>query len=88
MRRFKPSIRNKIVGNLIKVYSTMVSLAEDIEETLNEMRKITNPKSQCEGTSAQSKGCFSKKLKSFMSQQQYPARSSPTILVASSGQTS
>ncbi|GFZ16927.1 hypothetical protein Acr_26g0001970 [Actinidia rufa] len=42
----KPSIRNKIAGNLIKVYSTMVSAAAAIEETLNETRKIQNPKSQ------------------------------------------
>ena len=41
----RPSIKNKIAGNLIKVYSTMVSLAAAIEETLNETRKITNPKS-------------------------------------------
>ncbi|GFS41539.1 hypothetical protein Acr_00g0074990 [Actinidia rufa] len=46
MRGLRPSIRNKIAGNLIKVYSTMVSAAVAIEETLNETRKITNPKSQ------------------------------------------
>ncbi|GFS39082.1 hypothetical protein Acr_00g0061070 [Actinidia rufa] len=46
MRGLRPSIRNKIAGNLIKVYSTMVSAAAAIEETLNETRKITNPKSQ------------------------------------------
>ena len=62
MRGLRPSIRNKIAGNLIKVYSTMVSSAVAIEETLNETRKITNLKSQREGTSAQSEGCFSKKL--------------------------
>ncbi|GFS32096.1 hypothetical protein Acr_00g0020820 [Actinidia rufa] len=45
----RPSIRNKIAGNLIKVYSTMVSAATAIEETLNETMKITNPKSQREG---------------------------------------
>ena len=66
---FRPSIRNKITGNLIKVYSTMVSLAAAIEETLNETRKMMNPKSQSEGTNAQSNGCFSKKSKSFTSQQ-------------------
>ncbi|GFS41510.1 hypothetical protein Acr_00g0074770 [Actinidia rufa] len=47
----RPSIRNKITGNLIKVYSTMVSSAAAIEETLNKTRKIQNPKSQREGTS-------------------------------------
>ncbi|GFY82753.1 hypothetical protein Acr_02g0009930 [Actinidia rufa] len=36
MRGLRPSIRNKIVGNLIKVYSTMVNSASAIEETLNE----------------------------------------------------
>ena len=41
MRGLRPSIRNKIAGNLIKVYSTMVSSAATIEETLNETRKIT-----------------------------------------------
>ncbi|GFZ13896.1 hypothetical protein Acr_24g0000860 [Actinidia rufa] len=46
MRGLRPSIRNKIVGNLIKVYSTMVSSAVTIEETLNETRKIVNLKSQ------------------------------------------
>ncbi|GFZ10871.1 hypothetical protein Acr_22g0002690 [Actinidia rufa] len=40
----RPSISNKIAGNLIKVYSTMVSAAAAIEETLNETRKIQNPK--------------------------------------------
>ena len=61
MRELRPSIGNKITGNLIKVYSTMVSLATGIEETLSETRKILNPKSQCDGTSAQSEGCYSKK---------------------------
>ncbi|GFZ21161.1 hypothetical protein Acr_29g0003230 [Actinidia rufa] len=51
MQGLRPSIRNKIAGNLIKVYSTMVSSAAAIEETLNETRKIQNPKSQREGTS-------------------------------------
>ncbi|GFZ13156.1 hypothetical protein Acr_23g0015410 [Actinidia rufa] len=46
MRGLRPSIRNKIAGNLIKVYSTMVSAAAAIEETLNETRNIQNPKSQ------------------------------------------
>ena len=68
MRGLRPSIRNKIVGNLIKVYSTMVSSAASIEETLNETRKIMNSKSQCEGTSAQSEGNFSKKSKIPMTQ--------------------
>ena len=36
MRGLRPSIRNKIAGCLIKVYSTMVSAAAAIEETLNE----------------------------------------------------
>ena len=52
MRELRPSIRNKIVGNLIKVYSTMVNSATAIEEALNETRKITKPNSQHEGTSA------------------------------------
>ncbi|GFZ17988.1 hypothetical protein Acr_26g0012570 [Actinidia rufa] len=88
MRGLRPSIRNKIAGNLIKVYSTMVSAAAAIEETLNETRKITNPKSQCEGTSNQFEGRFSKKLKSSTSQQQHPARFSPITSAAASGQTS
>ncbi|XP_057471109.1 uncharacterized protein LOC130759922 [Actinidia eriantha] len=46
MRGLRLSIRNKIAGNLIKVYSTMVSSAVAIEETLNETRKIVNLKSQ------------------------------------------
>ena len=66
MWRLRPSIRNKITENLIKVYSTMVSSLAAIEETLNEMRKMMNPKSQCEGTSAQFEGHFLKKLKSSM----------------------
>ncbi|GFZ09171.1 hypothetical protein Acr_20g0009790 [Actinidia rufa] len=64
MRGLRPSIRNKIVGNLIQVYSTMVSATTAIEETLNETRKITNPKSQREGTSSQSEGRSFKKPKS------------------------
>ena len=36
MRGLRPSIRNKITGNLIKVYSTMVSSAVATEKTLNE----------------------------------------------------
>ena len=46
MEGLKSSIRNKIAGNLIKVYSIMVSSAIVIVETFNETRKITNPKSQ------------------------------------------
>ncbi|GFY85487.1 hypothetical protein Acr_04g0002250 [Actinidia rufa] len=88
MRGLRPSIRNKIAGNLIKVYSTMVSAVVAIEETLNETRKITNPKSQREGTSNQSEGHFSKKPKNSTSQQQHSARSSPITSIASSGQTS
>ncbi|GFY88018.1 hypothetical protein Acr_05g0016570 [Actinidia rufa] len=65
MRGLRPSIRNKIAGNLIKVYSTMVSAAAAIEETLNETRKIQNPKSQREGTSNQSEGRSSKKPRNF-----------------------
>ena len=45
MRGLKPSIRNKITENLIKVYSTRVSSVATIEETLNETRKVVNPKS-------------------------------------------
>ncbi|GFY95618.1 hypothetical protein Acr_10g0010030 [Actinidia rufa] len=42
MRGLRPSIRNKIARNLIKVYLTMISSATAIEETLNETRKIQN----------------------------------------------
>ena len=52
MRRLMPSIRTKIAGNLIKVYSNMVSSSAAIEEILNEIRKIINPKSQHDGASA------------------------------------
>ncbi|GFS40413.1 hypothetical protein Acr_00g0068400 [Actinidia rufa] len=88
MRGLRPSIRNKIAGNLIKVYSTMVSAAVAIEETLNETRKITNSKSQREGTSNQSEGHSFKKPKSSTTQQQYPVRPSPNMSVVSSDQTS
>ncbi|GFS43207.1 hypothetical protein Acr_00g0084230 [Actinidia rufa] len=88
MRGLMPSIRNKIVGNLIKVYSTMVSAAAAIEETLNETRKIQNPKSQREGTSNQSEGHSFKKPRTYTAQQQYPTRSLPATSVISSGQTS
>ncbi|GFZ16971.1 hypothetical protein Acr_26g0002410 [Actinidia rufa] len=84
MRGLRPFIRYKIAGSLIKVYSTMVSSVEDIEKTLNETRKIINPKSQREGTSAQFEGRFPKKPKGSTTQQQYSARSSPIISVASS----
>ncbi|GFY90223.1 hypothetical protein Acr_07g0004200 [Actinidia rufa] len=86
--RVLPSIRNKIAGNLIKIYSTMVSAAAAIEESLNETRKIQNPKSQREGTSNQSEGRSFKKPKSSTTQQQYPVRFSPNMSVVSSGQTS
>ena len=85
MRRLRPSIRNKIVGKLIKVYSTLVSSAAAIEGTLNETKKITNLKSQCEGTNNQSEGHSFKKPKSSTIQQQYPARSSLITSVVSSG---
>ncbi|GFZ10907.1 hypothetical protein Acr_22g0003050 [Actinidia rufa] len=74
MQGLRSSIRNKIVGNLIKVYSTIVSSAAAIEETLNETRKIQNPKSQREGTSNQSKGRSYKKPRNSTTQQQYPTR--------------
>ena len=70
MRGLRPYIRNKIAENLIKVYSTMVSSAAAIVETSNETRKITNLKSQIEGTNAQSDWRFLKKLKNSMAQQQ------------------
>ena len=41
MRGLRPSIRNKIIGNLIKVCYTMVSSTVAIEETLIETRKST-----------------------------------------------
>ena len=88
MQGLRLSIRNKIAGNLIKVYSTMVSSVEAIEETLNDIKKITNPKSQCQSPSAQSEGYFPKKPKNSMVQQQYPARSPHITLVISFGQTS
>ncbi|GFS42827.1 hypothetical protein Acr_00g0081910 [Actinidia rufa] len=69
MRGLRPFIRNKIVGNLIKVYSIMVSAVVAIEETLNETRKITNPKSQREGTSNKSEGRSFRKPKSSTTQQ-------------------
>ncbi|XP_057506501.1 uncharacterized protein LOC130789685 [Actinidia eriantha] len=69
MRGLRPSIRNKIARNLIKVYSTMVSAAAAIEETLNETRKIQNPKSQREGTSNQSEWRSSKKPRNYTAQQ-------------------
>ena len=68
MRGLRPSIRNKITKILIKVFLTMVSSAVSIEETLNETRKITNPKSQRKGTNAQSERHFSKKLKNSTAQ--------------------
>ncbi|GFS43664.1 hypothetical protein Acr_00g0086290 [Actinidia rufa] len=77
MRGLRPFIRNKIAGNLIKVYSTMVSAAAAIEETLNETRNIQNPKSQHEGISNQSEGRSSKKPRNSTAQQQYLTRSSP-----------
>ena len=60
--------KNKITRNLIKVYSTMVSSVATIEETLNEIKKITNSKSQRKGTSAQSDGHFLQKAKNFIAQ--------------------
>ena len=88
MRGLRPSIRNKIAWNLIKVYSTMISsAAAAIKETFNKTRKITNPKSQREGTSAQSKGHFPKKSKIPTSQQQYSTKSSVILSVTPSGQS-
>ena len=80
MRGLKPSIRNTIAGNLIKVYSTMVSSVATIEDMLNETRNILNPKSQHDGINFQSKGRYSKKLKISTSHQQYFIRSSHTLL--------
>ncbi|GFZ02656.1 hypothetical protein Acr_15g0012640 [Actinidia rufa] len=88
MRGLKPSISNKIAGNLIKVYSTMISATAAIEEILNETRKIQNPKSQREGTSNQSDGRSFKKLRNSIAQQQYLTRSLPATPVVSSGQIS
>ena len=67
MRGLRLSIKNKIAGNMITVYSTMVSSTAAIEETLIETRNILNPKSQRDGTSAQSEGHYSKKLKNSTS---------------------
>ncbi|GFS46851.1 hypothetical protein Acr_28g0004800 [Actinidia rufa] len=67
MRGLRASIRNKIAGNLIKVNSIMVSSTTAIEETLNEIKKILNPKSQLDGTSTQSEGHYSKKPKTSTS---------------------
>ncbi|XP_057502688.1 uncharacterized protein LOC130786393 [Actinidia eriantha] len=88
IRELRPSIRNKIAGNLIKVYSTMVSSAVVIEEILNKTRKIVNPKSQCEGANAQSEGHFFKKPKSSATQQEFSVRSLTATFVVSSGQIS
>ncbi|GFS32010.1 hypothetical protein Acr_00g0020380 [Actinidia rufa] len=77
MRGLRPSVRNKIVRNLIKVYSIIVSSDIAIEETLIETRKILNPKSQHDGTSAQSEGHYSKKPSVSTLQQHY--RSAPAI---------
>ncbi|GFS35871.1 hypothetical protein Acr_00g0042600 [Actinidia rufa] len=85
IRGLRPSITNKIAENLIKVYSTIVSSAAAIKEILNKTRKITNQKSQREGTRNQSEGCSFKKPNNSTAQQQY---ASPVFLVASSGQTS
>ena len=52
MQGLRPSIRNRIAENLIKVYLTMVISAIAIEETLNETEKIMNPKSQRGGANA------------------------------------
>ncbi|GFY91469.1 hypothetical protein Acr_07g0016650 [Actinidia rufa] len=52
-------------------------VAAAIEKTLNETRKIKNPKSQREGTSNKSEGHSFKKPKSSTTQQQYPVRPSP-----------
>ncbi|GFS44985.1 hypothetical protein Acr_00g0093390 [Actinidia rufa] len=87
MRGLRPSIRNKIARNLIKVYSTMVSSVAANEETLNKTRKIQNPKSQCERTSNQSERRSFKKPKNSTAQQQYHTRSLPATFVVSSGQT-
>ena len=65
-----------------------VDTRETIGEALNKIRRITNPKSQCEGMSIRLEGHFLKKSKSSTSQQQYSTRFSPTISVVSSGQTS
>ena len=85
MRGLRPSIRNKIAKNLIKVYSTIVSSAAAIEEALDETRKVTNPKSQCKGISTQSESHFPKKPKNSTAQQKYPTGSSLVISITSSG---
>ncbi|GFY92940.1 hypothetical protein Acr_08g0013360 [Actinidia rufa] len=83
----------QLQGDALQWWKTMEEVgaknaAAAIEETLNETRKIQNPKSQREGTSNQSEGRSSKKPRNFTAQQQYPARSSPATSVISSGQTS
>ena len=88
MRGLRSSISIKIAKNLIKFYSTKVSSVAAIEEILNKTRKITNSKSQREGTSNQSEGRSYKKSKNSTAQQQYPTRSSPVTSVVSFGQTS
>ncbi|PSS08075.1 RNA-directed RNA polymerase [Actinidia chinensis var. chinensis] len=72
-------VRNTMRTMEVPVYSTMVSSAAVIEETLNKTRNITNLKSQREGASAQSEGNSSKKSKSSTAQQQYLNGSSPII---------
>ena len=70
------------------VLARVTDTRASIGEVLNETKRIINLKSQREGTSIRPEGNFSKKSKSYMSQQQYSTRFSPTISVASSGQTS
>ncbi|GFZ06735.1 hypothetical protein Acr_18g0009050 [Actinidia rufa] len=68
-------------------FTSLSSSAVAIEETLNETRKIQNPKSQRERNSNQSEGHSFKKPKSSITQQQYPTRSLPATSMVSSGQT-
>ncbi|GFZ21059.1 hypothetical protein Acr_29g0002210 [Actinidia rufa] len=73
----------QLQGDALQWWKTMEEVvaknaAAAIEETLNETRKIQNPKSQREGTSNQSEGRSSKKPRNFTAQQQYPTSGLPT----------
>ncbi|GFY83219.1 hypothetical protein Acr_02g0014590 [Actinidia rufa] len=61
-------VRNTVQEMLVQARAADTRAA--IREGLNETRRITYPKSQCEGISAQSEGHFSKKSKSSMSSNQ------------------
>ncbi|GFZ09981.1 hypothetical protein Acr_21g0005800 [Actinidia rufa] len=71
-------VRNTVQEMLVpaRAADTRVTIREGVNET----RRITHPKSQCEGTSEQSEGHFSKKPKSSMLLDQ-TSRRGPIYLV-------